>query len=306
MSEATVTMQGITKRYGSQTAVADVDVLFNAGERIALVGHNGAGKSTLIKLMLGLIRASSGKVEVLGEDAGRRRATASRTNLGYLPENVVFPPAMTGRELMDFYARLKRRDVTANEELLERVGLVHAADRRIGTYSKGMRQRLGLAQALIGSPRLMLLDEPTTGLDPALRRTFYEIVDELAHDGVTVLLSSHALSELEPRSDRIVVMNRGHKVADGTIADLRSLAHCPTHIRVDFSGANKPSRDILDGKASWREVGDNVVEIACVEREKVAIVRRLMSLPGGPRDIEIIPPTLDDIYAHFLKREAAE
>lgn len=306
MSGATVALQGVTKRYGSQLAVADVDVSFNAGERIALVGHNGAGKSTLIKLMLGLIRASSGKVEVLGQDAGKRGATASRADLGYLPENVVFPPSMTGRELLGFYARLKRRDIAANEELLKRVGLIHAAGRRIVTYSKGMRQRLGLAQALIGSPRLMLLDEPTTGLDPALRRTFYDIIDELAGDGVTVLLSSHALMELEPRSDRIVLMNRGRKVADGTMADLRSLAHCPTRIRADFTGTNKPSGGILGNKASWREIGGNVVEIACAEPDKVAIVRRLLSLPGGPRDIEIVPPTLDDIYAHFLEREAAE
>ncbi|WIM11606.1 ABC transporter ATP-binding protein [Enhydrobacter sp.] len=306
MSETTVALRGVTKRYGNQTAVADVDVSFNAGECIALVGHNGAGKSTLIKLMLGLIRASSGKVEVLGQDAGKPQATATRADLGYLPENVVFPPAMTGRELLGFYARLKRRDVAANEGLLERVGLVHAAERRIGTYSKGMRQRLGLAQALIGSPRLMLLDEPTTGLDPALRRTFYGIIDELAGDGVTVLLSSHALMELEPRSDRIIVMNRGRKVADGTMADLRALAHCPVRIRADFTGADKPSGNLLGNKAGWREIGDNVVEIACSELDKVAVVRRLMTLPSGPRDIDIVPPTLDDIYAHFLEREAAE
>lgn len=101
-------------------------------------------------------------------------------------------------------------------------------------------------------------------------------------------------------------MNRGRKVADGTMADLRSLAHCPTRIRADFTGTNKPSGGILGNKASWREIGGNVVEIACAEPDKVAIVRRLLSLPGGPRDIEIVPPTLDDIYAHFLEREAAE
>ncbi len=306
MNDPTVSLRGVDKHYGDHCAVTEVDLSLHAGERIALVGHNGAGKSTLIKLMLGLIRATAGRVEVLGEDAAQRRATPSRAEIGYLPENVVFPPSMTGRELMGFYARLKGRSVEQNDGLLERVGLTDAADRRVSTYSKGMRQRLGLAQALIGTPRLLLLDEPTTGLDPALRRTFYDIIDQCAQGGATVLLSSHALMELELRSDRIVVMNRGRKMADGTMADLRALAHCPTRIRAEFDGRMKPSEEVLGNQAAWREIGANVYEIVCAEPDKMAVLRRLMAQPDQPRDIEIVPPTLDDIYAHFLTREAAE
>ncbi|SKA32009.1 Cu-processing system ATP-binding protein [Enhydrobacter aerosaccus] len=306
MSTATVSLRGITKRYGNRPAVTDVDLVLLPGERIALVGHNGAGKSTLIKLMLGLIRTSTGQIDVLGADITRHKASAIRADIGYLPENVVFPPAMTGRELLSFYARLKRRDVAQNQSLLERVGLVDAADQRTSTYSKGMRQRLGLAQALIGRPRLLLLDEPTTGLDPALRRTFYDIIDACAQDGATVLLSSHALAELESRSDRIVVMNRGLKVADGTLADLRALARCPTRIRADFGTDSTLPAESLGNRAGWRAVGVNIYEIACAEPDKMALVRRLMTLPAQPRDIEIVPPTLDDIYAHFLDRKAAE
>ena len=303
MSETTVALTTVTKRYGAHTAVADVDLTLRAGERVALVGHNGAGKSTLIKLMLGLIRPSAGSIEVLGGRVSGHAAAAARAAIGYLPENVVFPPAMTGEELLDFYARLKHRDIAENEALLERVGLADAARRRLGTYSKGMRQRLGLAQALIGTPRLLLLDEPTTGLDPALRRSFYDIIDELAHNGVTVLLSSHALAELEPRSDRIVVMNRGRKVADGTIADLRALARRPTRIRVTFANGARPP-DVLGNTATWIEVAEHVFEIACAEPDKVAVLRRLMALPEQPRDVDLMPPTLDDVYAYFL--EAAE
>ncbi len=286
MSDLTARLVSVGKRYGRQFAVSEVDLDLCAGERIALVGHNGAGKSTLVKLMLGLIRPTAGTVEVLGERVGLGAGAASRAHIGYLPENVVFPPALSGTELMAFYARLKRRPVADNDSLLDRVGLGPAASARVGTYSKGMRQRLGLAQALIGAPRLLLLDEPTTGLDPALRRTFYEIIDELAQEGVTVLLSSHALAELEARTDRIVVMNRGRKVADGTLADLRALAQCPTVVRVDF--------------------GQGVKELCCSEHDKVAVLKRVLMQPGELRDIEIASPSLDDLYAHFLKREAAE
>ncbi len=301
---ATVMLESVSKRYGSRRAVTQVDLTLRAGERIALVGHNGAGKSTLIKLMLGLVRASGGRLEVLGQDpvsgAGRARA-----QIGYLPENVVFPPALTGAELLAFYARLKRCDVADNDDLLDRVGLTEASDLRIGAYSKGMRQRLALAQALIGAPRLLLLDEPTTGLDPALRNVFYGIVDELAAAGAAVLLSSHALAELEPRADRIVVMNRGRKVADGTMADLRALAQCPTRIRVEFADGAPPA-DILGNAAAWQPVSERIFEVSCAEADKMAVLRRLMTYRAQPRDVEVVSATLDDIYARFLHREAAE
>jgi Cu-processing system ATP-binding protein len=286
MSDVTARLHSVSKRYGSEYAVNQVDLTLHAGERIALVGHNGAGKSTLVKLMLGLVQPSAGAIEVLGVSVGRGRGIAAHAGIGYLPENVVFPPALTAEETMVFYARLKRCPVSGNAGLLERVGLAHAARRRISGYSKGMRQRLGLAQALIGAPQLMLLDEPTTGLDPALRRTFYEILDELAQRGVTVLLSSHALAELEARTDRIVVMNRGHKVADGSLAELRAQANCPTRIRVDF--------------------GHGVREFTCDEKDKATVLKRALALPGDLRDVEVASPSLDDLYAHFLRREAAE
>ena len=304
MSEVTVALSAVAKRYGRHCAVTDVDLVLHAGERVALVGHNGAGKSTLIKLMLGLIRPSAGSVEVLGADVTHRAAAAARAEIGYLPENVMFPPAVTGEELLAFYARLKRQDVADNEELLERVGLADAAGRRLGTYSKGMRQRLGLAQALIGLPRLLLLDEPTTGLDPALRLSFYDIIDELAGEGVTILLSSHALAELEPRTDRIVVMNRGHKVADGTMADLRALAQRPTRIRVTFTNGARPP-ELGGNRACWNQVAERVFEIACAEPDKMAVLRRIVAMPEQPRDVEVMPPSLDDIYAHVLEQGGA-
>src|SRR5579859_627099 len=212
MTDCAATLEGVTKLYGRQAAVEAVDLVLRPGETLALAGHNGAGKSTLIKLMLGLIRPTQGRLAVLGQDPAAGGAASARLEIGYLPENVAFDPAMTGAETLAFYARLKRQPVARNAELLERVGIAKAAAQRVGTYSKGMRQRLGLAQALLGTPRLLLLDEPTSGLDPALRQSFYEIVRALRDQGAAVLLSSHALTEIEAQVDRIVIMNRGRKV----------------------------------------------------------------------------------------------
>ncbi|HBJ70599.1 MAG TPA: ABC transporter ATP-binding protein, partial [Alcaligenes faecalis] len=176
------------------------------GQCTVLAGHNGAGKSTVIKLILGLIRADEGKVTLLDHDAGSSQAARLRAHIGYLPETVALHPALTGTETLAFYARLKGLPTRDNQALLARVGIAQAAHKRVGTYSKGMRQRLALAQTLLGKPRVLLLDEPTTGLDPASRLLFYEIVQELRDAGATILLSTHALAEMERLADRIIVM----------------------------------------------------------------------------------------------------
>ncbi len=300
-AEATVTLTGVAKRYATLTAVSEVDLSLGTGECIALVGHNGAGKSTLIKLMLGLIRPSEGTVRVLGDDPAASRAVRGKAGIGFLPENVAFPPAMTGLELLSFYARLKGEPTAGLKDLLARVGLAEAAGRRVGGYSKGMRQRLGLAQALLGAPRVLLLDEPTTGLDPELRRQFYEIVRTLRDGGATVLLSSHALTELEERADRVVVMNRGRMVAGGTMAELRGLVDLPVRILLRVPDN---SLEALAGLAGSRRVNGHIVEITCRHHDKMATLRRITELPLAIDDLEIMLPTLDELYATFMEREA--
>lgn len=307
MSEATIVLREVSKVYGKRVAVNAVDLELRPGERVALVGHNGAGKSTLIKLMLGLVRPTSGRVEVLGGNPAARDAIKARWRLGYLPENVALQPTLTGMELLAFYARLKRQPVAKNAEILARVGIAHAARSRIGTYSKGMRQRLALAQALIGKPRVLLLDEPTTGLDPVLRQTFYTIVSELSAEGTTVLLSSHALTELESQTDRVIVINQGRKVADGTLAELRRLARQPVRIRFTFHDDHVSLFPRIAGTAlEWRRVGKRTFEVSCAEHEKVEVVRQFIEGSLSLDDVEILVPSLDDIYAHFSFAEAAE
>jgi len=293
VSVATITLLGVSKSFGRQQAVSEVDLVLNAGEGVGLVGHNGAGKSTLIKLMLGLLRPTSGRVSVLGEDPARGVGVRARREIGYLPENVSLYPALTGAETIAFYARLKGVSVKAGYALLEEVGLGKAANRRVGTYSKGMRQRLGLAQALLGRPRALLLDEPTTGLDPALRQQFYEILRQARSNGAAVLLSSHVLTELEGEVDRVVVLNEGRKIADGDLSTLRRNAGIRPRLR-----ARLPQP--LSGMelAGWHHISPDVVECVCAEEE---IALRLRALPEGASEIDILRPSLDDIYAAFLR-----
>jgi Cu-processing system ATP-binding protein len=301
----TVVMDGVTKRYGATDAVRDVTLAFDAGQCVALVGHNGAGKTTLIKLMLGLSRPTGGTLRVLGHDPLSRAGQRARSEIGYLPENVVFPPSPSGREMLGFYARLKRRPRKECDALLARVGLSEAAGKRIGAYSKGMRQRLGLAQALLGAPRLLFLDEPTTGLDPVARQEFYDIIAALRDRGVTVLLSSHSLSELETRVDWIVVMHRGATIASGTLESLRATARLPLRVRLRLkNGAAAQAPAYFNGLADAIVAADGGIELTCPPARKIEMLQRA-SVFEGVDDIEILQPTLDRLYAHFLEGRVA-
>ena len=297
MIPRTIVLERVSKSFGRQHAVRDVDLALAPGECIGLVGHNGAGKSTLIKLMLGLLRPGSGRIAVLGEDPACGAGARARREIGYLPENVALYPALTGAETIAFYARLKGEQPSCARALLDRVGLPAAAAARcVGTYSKGMRQRLALAQAMLGNPRALLLDEPTSGLDPALRQSFYEIMRELRSSGATVLLSSHALAELEGEVDRVVVMNQGRKMADGDLARLRQLAGVMPRLRIRLAAHAS--------LAGWQPVAGGLLECTCAEER---IVECLRALPEAAVSVEILRPSLDDVYTVFLRRpEGAE
>ncbi|WBX82842.1 ABC transporter ATP-binding protein [Sphingosinicella microcystinivorans] len=294
---ATVALDGVSKSFGIIEAVKSVTLMLGEGETVAMVGHNGAGKTTLIKLMLGLIRPTEGTVRVLGENP-LTGDPAVRARLGYLPENLAFNPSLTGRETLGFYAALKRTPRMQIDPLLERVGISAAADRALRTYSKGMRQRLGLAQALLGDPKVLLLDEPTTGLDPALRYDFYAFLDELRASGATILLCSHALSELEGRADRVVIMGRGAMIANGTLDELRRIAQLPTRIRVKLGDVSlrKPS-----GTEGWRAIDDRTFETYALPEHKIPLLRSAVSAEIA--DIDVTPPPLDELYAHFQGHE---
>ena len=287
----------LTKAYQGVMALSDVSLAVAAGARVALLGHNGAGKSTMMKIILGLIGQDAGEVRVLGHAPGSPEA---RRQTAYLPENVAFHPALTGLEQTRHFLALRGEPVGQAMALLERVGLGPAARRRIGTYSKGMRQRVGLAQALIGQPQLLLLDEPTSGLDPVSRREFYALLDGLAARGAAILLSSHALTEVEARTDRILVLSQGALVAGGTLAELRRGAALPVALHV------RPAAGAMERVAAAlpqaRREGD-ALHLSCAQDDKLPLLARITALGDLVADLDVLPPSLEDIYSHLSRRD---
>ena len=300
-----ISLQAVTKQYGNETVLQDINFNVKEGECIVLVGHNGAGKTTLMKLMLGLTRPSSGNVEVLKGNPALSTAVEQRLSLGYLPESVAFYDAMTGQEVLHFYADLKGSSKKECRDLLELVGLNEASKRKVGTYSKGMRQRLGLAQAMLGEPQLLFLDEPTTGLDPILRQHFYELIDELHKKGATSIISSHALSEVEARASRFVIMKKGIMVAYGTLDELYQTVNLPTRIQLKIqAGQVSVVAERLGSAINIQEVTEQSLTLSCYKEEKMPLIRHISNLGNVVQDLQIIPPRLDEIYNHFMSGES--
>lgn len=298
MANDALVIRNAVKRHGKVEAVSGVSLTLKPGERVALLGHNGAGKTTLIRMILGLTRIDGGEISVFGAAPGAARA---RRWTAYLPEAVAFHKSLTGREQLQLFARLAGEPSDVTSPLLERVGLVEAADRRIGTWSKGMRQRLGLAQVMLGRPKLALLDEPTSGLDPISRHDFYSIVEDLVAEGTAVLISSHALTELEARTDRIAILRKGALVAEDSLQSLRRRARLPVRLVVTTTTENAAQvATQLDGA----RINCRGVEVSCAAQDKMARLGRIAELGGLVDDVDVIPPSLEDLYRHFATGEA--
>lgn len=297
---AVIAIDNVGKTYGTHAVLDGVSFSVPEGRCLALIGHNGAGKTTLMKLILGLITPTCGKITVLGCDPARA-GKEFRHALGFLPENVAFHDELTGTDTLTFYARLKGLGWPEVRPLLDRVGLLHAAERRVKTYSKGMRQRLGLAQALLGQPKLLLLDEPTTGLDPVSRQEFFGIIRDLTAGGTSVILSSHILTELEAQTNFVAILREGQLAAFGDLDVLRAEANLPVSVRIK---GNAPA--IAQGlNGSYHKVlgpDRGSIEVDCPAVQKMALLRTLADFGELCSDIEVRVPSLDDLYLHYSGR----
>jgi len=243
------------------------------------------------------VAPSAGEIAIDGVSVTGDGFRALRRRLGYLPENVVFYDNLTGLETLRFFARLKRAETRTCLPLLERVGLAHAAGRRIREYSKGMRQRLGLAQALLGEPRLLFLDEPTSGLDPAGIRDFYAMLRELQATGVTIVLTSHVLAEIQQRVDRLAIMAAGRVRAVGTVASLRAARQLPAVITVEAAaGARERLRAALAGlPVTVHEGGATALAIECRPDLRLHVLGVLAGMADAVGDFTLQEATLEDV-----------
>lgn len=216
-----IKLSGVTKTFGAVRAVDNLNLVLGQGEILGFLGTNGAGKTTTIKMLLGLIRPDAGELAVLGADP---RRAETRRRIGFVPETAVYYPFLTARELLRFYGGLCGMDTGSiavrSTELLEKVGLAEAGGRQLKTYSKGMLQRAGIAQALLHDPELLILDEPFTGLDPLARIQFRDLLLELRTAGKTIFFSSHELSEAELICDRVAILKAGRCVYEGSVRQI--------------------------------------------------------------------------------------
>ena len=301
MATSAIEVHGAVKRYGDIEAVNGVDLAIDTGEVFGLIGHNGAGKSTLFKMMLGLIPLTAGDIHIGGSPVRGEMFRQVRRRLGYLPENVVLYDNLNGLETLEFFASLK--GVRKNEcgVMLERVGLSHAGDRRVKAYSKGMRQRLGFAQALLGNPKLLFLDEPTNGLDPEGIRDFYRILREQRDQGVTIILTSHILSEIQERVDRLAIMKTGKIQALGTVASLREEMNLPLWFELRVA---PDSRDAVRNALAHLDIGivegdGDRVTVHCPRAAKMPVLEALSGLGSRITDLNVREPSLEDVFLGY-------
>jgi len=299
--QAAIEVSGLCKHYNGTRALDGVSATVPAGQIIGLLGHNGAGKTTFLKLVLGLIQPTAGNVRVLGSSVGPATRRQVHQRVGYLPESVTFYGNLTARETISYVAGLKGRPVVEGVALLDRVGLAGVADKRVHTFSKGMRQRLGLAQALLGGPELLLFDEPTAGLDPIAILQFLHLIGDLRAQGKTILISSHLLAELEAHLDRALVLSHGRVVTQGALTEMRDAADLPVIVRARVdSGAQDVFGDPVFVVQAVRTETDGSAEfeLEVPRSRKLDLIRRLVGIPGLA-DISVKEPSLPEIYARL-------
>lgn len=296
---AAIRLDNVSKRYGDTLAVDDVSLSVAGGEIFGFLGPNGAGKSTIVKLLLSLTYPTAGEIEVLGQPAGN---VAVRAEVGYLPETFRFHDWLTASELLHFHARLARVSAAVRadrvRELLVLVGLKDRANDRLSTFSKGMMQRVGLAQALVGNPRLVILDEPTSALDPIGRRDVRDRIRELGQKGVTVFLNSHLLSEVEQVCDRVAIIDHGAIVAEGKLHELLSAQEI--EIRAG-EGVARAVREAL-GEPEIRTLNGRLRVRVANDAETATLVRRIVEAGVPVYDVRQVGDSLEDLFVRVAER----
>lgn len=309
MNQAVIESKGLTKRYGDFTAVDNLDLTVQEGEVFGLLGPNGSGKTTTILMLLGLTEPTAGTVRVLGFDPARQPLSV-KTRVGYMPDEVGFYDNLTARENLIYIAKLNGlpRDQAYSriDEALAQVGLTDTANKRVGTFSRGMRQRLGVADVLIKQPQLIIMDEPTQGLDPEAAQDFLEIIRGLKAKGITVLLSSHLLPQVQAVCDRVALFSRGRIVLEGTVNQLAQQVlggAYRIHLEADGPPAVEDSLRHLPDVVNVNRSNGRLFELEAKKDLRAEAARAVLEAGGKLLSLNVEAPGLDEIYTRYFKQE---
>lgn len=309
MSTTVIEARGLAKRYGTAVAVAGIDLSVSAGEVIGLLGPNGAGKTTTILMLLGLTEPSEGGVRILGKDPLRQPLEVKR-EVGYLPDAVGFYDTMTGHENLAYTARLAGMPRNlAREKIIaaiEKVRLKEAADRPVGTYSRGMRQRLGIAELLMRDCKVAILDEPTSGLDPQSTQDLLDLIQELSRDGMTILLSSHMLDVVQSICHRVALFNKGRIGFVGTVEELAAkIGGGAFIVDVEADGIDlERAAMATDGIKSVRSAESGRWEVEAMRDVRPDLARLVVQGGGSLKNLDLRRARLDQAYNRYFREVA--
>jgi ABC-2 type transport system ATP-binding protein len=307
MSTPVIAARGLTKRYGRSEVVKGIDLAVSKGETFGLLGPNGAGKTTTILMMLGLTDISAGEIRVLGHDPAREPLTVKR-RVGYLPDSVGFYDHMTAIENLSYSGKLmglaaveRRQRIDA---ALARVRLTDSADKPVGTFSRGMRQRLGLAEIIMKRAEIAILDEPTSGLDPQSTLEFLDLIRELKADGVTVLLSSHLLDQVQRICDRVALFKDGRIVLMGSVGELaRQVLGGGFAVEVEAEGEGLEGRfSAIPGVSAVRRISPGCYRLSADRDVRPDAARAVVAAGGALTRLSVDEPSLEAIYTRFFQQ----
>ncbi len=308
MAKLVVETNGLTKRYEEVVAVDHLNLRVREGEVFGLLGPNGSGKTTTILMLLGLTDPTEGTVRVLGFDPVRQPLSV-KARVGYLPDQVGFYDELSARENLIYIAKLnglRRAEAYQRiDEALERMGLGEVADRRVATFSRGMRQRLGVAELLIKQPKMVILDEPTQGLDPEAAREFLDIIRSLKTEGISVLLASHLLYQVQAVCDRVGLFHQGRMVLEGTVQELaQRVLGGGYRVRVEAQGPAEKLVNVLSAlpdALEVRQLGNDLYELTARRDTRPEVAQAVVQAGGRLRSLELEEPNLDEVYARYFQ-----
>ncbi len=289
----------ISKRYGDSAAVSDVSLAVAPGELVALVGPNGAGKTTLLRMLLGLVRPSGGTASVAGHDV-QRDGLAARRQLGYLPQRAVLYGNLSVGENLAFLAALHGLPARRVAEVLDLVRLGDTGDRPARALSGGMAQRLGLAQALLADPPALVLDEPTTSLDPHSVASFKALLKELVARGKTILLSSHILGDVQELADRVAILHAGRLIAADSVVGLAQRCALPEQIQVVLGAISGQEVALVERAGAKARLEGDTLCVCVTAARKPAVLQTLLGAGLPIRDLRSNGPTLEAIFLHLV------